>query len=120
MKDRTNPLALSGGQRQRAALAQTFAVSPQLVLLDEPFSAVDALTARRLRLLLHDLWREAPPTGLLVTHDTQEAFLADRILVLGGRPARAVAVIEVDLPRPRSPEDPALFELHRQVMMRLR
>jgi ABC-type nitrate/sulfonate/bicarbonate transport system ATPase subunit len=113
-------LALSGGQRQRAALARAFAVLPQLVLLDEPFSAVDALTARRLRLLLQELWQEAPPTGLLVTHNTQEAaFLADRILVLGGRPARTVAVIEVDLPRPRSPEDPALFEIHRLVMTRL-
>jgi ABC-type nitrate/sulfonate/bicarbonate transport system ATPase subunit len=57
---------------------------------------------------------------LSVTHNTREAtFLADRILVPGGRPARAAAVIEVDLPRPRAPEDPALFEIHRQVMTRL-
>ncbi|MBS7813663.1 ABC transporter ATP-binding protein [Roseococcus pinisoli] len=114
------PLGLSGGQRQRVALARAFSIDPEIVLLDEPFSAVDALTARRLRLLLQDLWLENPPTGLLVTHNTQEAaFLADRVIVLGGRPARVVEEIKVDLPRPRSPEDPALFEIHRRIMSRL-
>lgn len=114
------PLGLSGGQRQRVALARAFGIDPEIVLLDEPFSAVDALTARRLRLLLQDLWISQPRTGLLVTHNTQEAaFLADRIIVLGGRPARVVEEIVVDLPRPRSPEDPALFDIHRRVMARL-
>ena len=114
------PLGLSGGQRQRVALARAFSVDPEIVLLDEPFSAVDALTARRLRLLLQDLWQVDPPTGLLVTHNTQEAaFLADRVVVLGGRPARVVEEIAVDLPRPRSPEDPALFDIHRRIMARL-
>lgn len=114
------PLGLSGGQRQRVALARAFSVDPEIVLLDEPFSAVDALTARRLRLLLQDLWIHDPPTGLLVTHNTQEAaFLADRIVVLGGRPAAIVDEIIVDVPRPRSPEDPALFEIHRRIMSRL-
>jgi NitT/TauT family transport system ATP-binding protein len=113
------PLALSGGQRQRVALARAFAVQPEIVLLDEPFSAVDALTARRLRLLLQDLWRDEP-TGLLVTHNTQEAaFLADRIVVLGGRPAQVVEDIAVNVPRPRDPEDPALFEIHKRIMARL-
>jgi ABC-type nitrate/sulfonate/bicarbonate transport system ATPase subunit len=111
------PLALSGGQRQRVALARAFAVAPELVLLDEPFSALDELTARRLRLLLQQLWQEQPPTGLLVTHNTLEAaFLADRILVLGGKPARVAEVIEVGVPRPRDPEDPALFAIHRRII----
>jgi len=119
-KEEAFPLALSGGQRQRAALARAFAVAPDLLLLDEPFSAVDALTARRLRLLLQDLWLADPPTGLLVTHNTQEAaFLADRIVVLGGRPARAVTIIDVAPPRPRDPEDPALFAVHAEVMRSL-
>jgi ABC-type nitrate/sulfonate/bicarbonate transport system ATPase subunit len=111
------PLALSGGQRQRVALARAFAIAPDVVLLDEPFSALDELTARRLRGLLQDLWIKHAPTGLLVTHNTLEAaFLADRIVVLGGRPARIEKIIEVGQARPRSPEDPALFELHREII----
>ncbi len=114
---RAFPLALSGGQRQRVALARAFAIAPDLVLLDEPFSALDELTARRLRALLQDLWLQHAPTGLLVTHNTLEAaFLADRVVVLGGRPARIVKVIEVPAARPRSPDDPALFELHREII----
>ncbi|MFC4563627.1 ABC transporter ATP-binding protein [Nocardiopsis mangrovi] len=111
------PSMLSGGQRQRAAVARAFAVDPDIVLLDEPFSALDELTGRRLRLLLQDLWSRASRAGLLVTHSPTEAvFLADRVIVLAGRPARIAAEHRVDLPRPRSPEDPALFDLHRRVV----
>jgi len=111
------PTSLSGGQRQRVGLARAFAVEPELLLLDEPFSALDELTARRLRLLLQELWKQAPPTGILVTHNMLEAaFLADRVVVLGGKPARIREEILIELRRPRHPEDPALFEAHRKIM----
>lgn len=111
------PSALSGGQRQRVALARAFSIGPEILLLDEPFSALDELTARRLRILLQELWQENPPTGLLVTHNMLEAaFLADRVVVLGHSPARIIDTISIDVPRPRHPEDPALFEAHRRIM----
>ncbi|ALM83631.1 ABC transporter ATP-binding protein [Bordetella sp. N] len=117
------PQFLSGGQRQRVSIARAFAVQPDVLLLDEPFSALDELTARRLRQLLQAMWLsgEGPrPTGVLVTHNMLEAaFLADRIAVMGGSPAEIVRIIDVDVPRPRDPDDPALFEVHRQVMQAL-
>ncbi|WP_381792372.1 ABC transporter ATP-binding protein [Streptomyces niveus] len=114
------PSVLSGGQRQRAAVARAFAVEPELVLLDEPFSALDQLTARRLRLLLQDLWTAGPRTGLLVTHNPLEAaFLADRVIVLDGRPAVIREEFTVGLPRPRLPEDPAVFDLHSKILAAL-
>jgi len=114
------PLSLSGGQRQRVALARAFAIDPEVVLLDEPFSALDELTARRLRLLLQDLWLGQAPTGLLVTHNTLEAtFLADFIIVLGGPPASILAEIEIDRSRPRDSEDPYFFEIHRHILATL-
>jgi ABC-type nitrate/sulfonate/bicarbonate transport system ATPase subunit len=111
------PSVLSGGQRQRVAVARAFAVRPDLMLLDEPFSALDEITGRRLRLLLQDLWMRRPISGLMVTHNPQEAaLLADRVVVLSGRPAVVSREYTIDLPRPRSPEDPALFEIHRQIV----
>ncbi|GHT83983.1 nitrate ABC transporter ATP-binding protein [Betaproteobacteria bacterium] len=118
----TYPQFLSGGQRQRVAIARAFAISPDILLLDEPFSALDELTARRLRLLLQDLWlgEGHRPTGILVTHNMLEAaFLADRIYVLSGRPATFSSIIDVDLPRPRSLDDPVLFDVHRRIMQAL-
>ncbi len=108
------PVTLSGGEAQRAALARALVRQPRLLLLDEPFAALDALTRMRMHALTLELWRAHAPTTLIVTHDVDEALLlADRVLVLeSGRIATDVAV---DLPRPR---DPASFGSLRARLLR--
>jgi NitT/TauT family transport system ATP-binding protein len=96
------PWQLSGGQQQRVAIARALAAQPRVLLLDEPFSSVDALTRLDLQALLQAIWRDTPMTVLLVTHDVDEALtLADRVAVLTHRPGRLATLVEVNLPRPR-------------------
>lgn len=99
------PGEISGGMAQRAALGRVMAQSPDVLLLDEPFGALDALTRERISLDLLRVWDQQKQTVLMVTHDIQEAvLLSDRVLVMSQRPGRIVDDVLVDLPRPRSPE----------------
>lgn len=96
------PDALSGGMRQRAALLRTFLTDREVLLLDEPFGALDALTRRELQRWLLGVWERFRKTILFITHDVEEAgYLADRVLVFSARPGRIVKELRVDLPRPR-------------------
>jgi ABC-type nitrate/sulfonate/bicarbonate transport system ATPase subunit len=100
---RAYPFQLSGGMRQRAALLRTVVQERSIMLLDEPFGALDALSRIEMQTWLEDLWNRHSWSTILITHDIREAvFLADRIYVLSPRPARVIAEVQVPLPRPRS------------------
>jgi NitT/TauT family transport system ATP-binding protein len=97
------PFELSGGMQQRVALARALLLDPELMLLDEPFSALDALTREEMNFELQRLWLQSGATVLFVTHDIAEAItLSDRVLVMSARPGRIIAEVKVPLPRPRS------------------
>jgi len=95
------PHRLSGGMKQRVGIARALAYSPALLLMDEPFGALDAQTRSSLQQMLVDIWSETQKTILFVTHSVREAvFLSDRIVVLSRRPSRVRTIIDVKLPRP--------------------
>ena len=112
------PVTLSGGEAQRVALARALVREPQLMLLDEPFGALDALTRSRMHVLLRELWARHRPAVLLVTHDVDEAIgLADRVLVLDRGVIGFAAAVTLD--RPRDPGSPAFTALRQQLLTEL-
>ncbi len=118
--ERAYPFQLSGGMRQRAALLRTVVQERDVLLLDEPFGALDALTRAEMQRWLAAVWERFRSTVLLVTHDVREAvFLADRIYVLSPRPGTVVAEVAVPLPRPRAPGDPGVALLEAELLDRL-
>jgi NitT/TauT family transport system ATP-binding protein len=112
------PAMLSGGERQRVAIARALALDPDIILMDEPFSALDHNTRSRLRQQIVELWQETRKTVVFVTHDIDEAlYLADRIIVLSNKPATVRDIVTIGAARPRDPEhDPELKRLRNHLI----
>ncbi|MFC6874359.1 ABC transporter ATP-binding protein [Halobellus marinus] len=111
------PRDLSGGMKQRVALARALAVDPELLLMDEPFGAVDAQTKRMLQAELLDIWAETGKTILFVTHDVDEAItLADRVIVMGTEPGHVREHVEIDIDRPRSRSSARFGEYYERIL----
>ncbi|MDA3005174.1 MAG: ABC transporter ATP-binding protein [Actinomycetota bacterium] len=116
-----HPYELSGGMRQRASIARALVMQPQVLLMDEPFSALDAQTRTILSDELQRIWLETRPAVVFVTHNLIEAaFLSDTVHLLSSGPGRIVKTYDIDIPRPRDEADPALLDLRHDMLDRLR
>jgi NitT/TauT family transport system ATP-binding protein len=113
------PRELSGGMQQRASIVRCLSFDPDVILMDEPFGALDAFTRDEMNLLIQKIWMETGKTIIFVTHNVSEAiFLADRVLVLSPRPGRLASVFPIDLPRPRTIDqtfEPEFIELVKEI-----
>jgi len=119
-----HPWQLSGGMQQRVAIARALSFSPALLLMDEPFGALDEMTRERMNAELLRIWERSGSTVVFVTHSISEAvFLSTRVVVMSRRPGRIAAIVDIDLPQPRTAdtrEEPRFFELVTEVRDRLR
>jgi NitT/TauT family transport system ATP-binding protein len=114
------PHQLSGGMQQRVAIARAIAYSPGVLLMDEPFAALDAMTREEMQRLVNDVWQETKKTVVYVTHNVAEAvYLGDRVVVLDAHPGRVKAEIPLDLPRPRDPLSAAFVDAQRAILTQL-